>query len=83
MNDLWEGKYLILFPDGSPLAQLDPLDVLMGGYRQAQHPADVLYVDNLDVAKEIAKRVTARSGGVVFTVHRIERLTVLQEKFNY
>lgn len=83
MNDLWEGKYLILFPDGAPLAQLDPLDVLMGGYRQAQHPADVLYVEHFDVAREIAARVKARAGGIEFTVHRIERLTIMQEKFSY
>jgi hypothetical protein len=75
MHDLWGGKYIVLSSSGYPLG-LGPT-----GFFEAYNPSDVYYWDEIELAQQAIKRLVEAGSG--YTVHRIERLVVLQEKFSY
>lgn len=75
-HDLWADKYILLYPDGSPVAR----DDRSGGYPYASsHPSNVKFWTDLREAQRYQEMFKKEE----FTIHRIYRLEILQERYTY
>jgi hypothetical protein len=75
-DDLFRGRYVLIYPDGSPLG-LDQ----EGIPRKATHPQHVTFF----LLKSRAERIRDDFIDIAArpTMHRVEGLRILQERFSY
>lgn len=68
-KDVWQGKFILLWPEGDPVG-VDALSI----YRPI-HPVNVIYFES----KEDAERFSQDYVEEQLSVHKVERLQILEE----